>query len=354
MGIDLFACNMMHKMAAASDNKRRYVLQHVWKTGGSELCRLARANGWKVPPIDGCTMFLKDGWPVEDYDLIGFENGIFQGNVVSDFYPAKSNEIEVHNVKWITILRHPYSRSLSHFYHVWANNQSDKLTMKDFFRGCSGIMCHFLKYNTDQQTRWHCGTWDCGLKPKLQREHLMKAVSNLNKFHVVLILEDMKDPNSCTRLQMRRVLNFTKVQVLNDLTKTNRSNDLRNKLERRPGTRWEEDILPYLDEQGRHTNSSDWGTGSEVMAELAVHNAMDLQLYGYARKRCEDLAAHIVVQPQAQKIQNHLRIQSSKPCPHNYYPSVPLCLAFVALLQLLILHRSRQRSRRMKKTGACN
>lgn len=346
-------------MVVVSPDKRRFVLQHVWKTGGSELCRLARANGWKVPPIDSCTMFFSGGWPIEDYDLVGFENGLLMGEVKTDFYPSvksSSDELEVHNVQWITILRHPYSRSLSHFYHVWANNQSKSLVMKDFFHGCSGIMCHFLKYNTDQQTRWHCGTWECGVERKLQRKHLMKAVYNLNQFHVVLILEDMKDPNSCTRRQMTHVLNFTKVQLLSDLAKTNRSHDLRSKLHRRPGTRWEEDILPYLDEQGRHTNSSDWGKGSEVMAELAVHNSMDLQFYGYGQKRCEELAAQLPLgarpfSQRQEKQQHHLRIQSPQPCSQSYYPSVSLCFSVVILLQLVIIHRSRKRDRRLKKSN---
>eukprot|EP00542_Grammatophora_oceanica_P014604 CAMPEP_0194051048 /NCGR_PEP_ID=MMETSP0009_2-20130614/38189_1 /TAXON_ID=210454 /ORGANISM="Grammatophora oceanica, Strain CCMP 410" /LENGTH=83 /DNA_ID=CAMNT_0038697951 /DNA_START=43 /DNA_END=291 /DNA_ORIENTATION=+ len=59
------------------------------------------------------------------------------------------------------------------------------------------------------------------------------------------------------------------------------------------GNRWIEEVSLSLDNSGKaRKNSSLVGFGEDdtgVMAALGKHNAMDLQLYGYARKLCEKL-----------------------------------------------------------------
>lgn len=330
-------------------DKNRFVFLHVWKTGGTELCRLARAHGWHVPPAAGCSLSVWDGWPKEDYDMFGHESVLVDGPRF-DYLPKNNNaqELEVHHVQWITILRHPYSRSLSHFYHVFSNllklNQS--ITMEEFFRGNGGsglFSPQFDEFIRDQQTRWHCGS-DCSLPAKLRREHLQKARDVLNKFHAVLILEDMQDPESCTRRLMRHVLNFT--LVLDDFVKQRQSNIKIQK--RQPGTRWDDQVFPFLNEKGHHVNNSLWGNKSVVMAELGIHNEIDLQFYGYAQQRCEELAKQF----DQQQVTSERDLQGSsdlstassllvipKSCLPPYYPWFLGFISIVILNQLRILRR---------------
>jgi hypothetical protein len=51
-----------------------FVLQHVWITGGTEICSLAKLNGWYVPNHPGYTeesVASTTSWPKQDYQLIG-------------------------------------------------------------------------------------------------------------------------------------------------------------------------------------------------------------------------------------------------------------------------------------------
>jgi hypothetical protein len=215
---------------------------------------------------------------------------VIDGKIQVDFFNYTPDELEVHDVKWVTILRHPYSRSLSHYYHMYAMNKTKLFSLPDFLTQHAPPYSFFHKFVPNQQTRWHCGTWECG-QATIGPKHLNEAMNNLDQFHVVLILEDMKDPDSCTRLQMRHVLNLTKVEVLEDLHKTNSSNYVKQRLFRRPSTNWYKEVLPHLNHLG-HTDGDNgttaWGEGSQVMSALGLYNDMDLQLYGYARKLCDD------------------------------------------------------------------
>jgi hypothetical protein len=292
-------------MPSARKEEQRYILQHVWKTGGSEFCYLLRANQWSTPPSNNCLLDVENGWPMQDYDMIANERPALieegTGKVKVDFINATNQELEVHNVKWITILRHPYSRSLSHYYHMLAVNQSKDFTLPKFLTQHGPFPpYHFSRYIPNQQARWHCGSWECHY-PYFSPQFLAKAFSNLQQMHVILILEEMKDPDSCTRWQMRHVLNLTQVEVLDDLRfKKPNSTDAHNLTEllfRRPFTSWYKDIRPQLITPLRDnltSSSSAWGNeSSSIMAALALYNEMDLQLYGYARKLCSERAADI-------------------------------------------------------------
>lgn len=276
----------------APQQKPRFLLQHVWKTGGSEFCYLVRANGWTTPSTHNCYMNLNTGWPKDDYDLVANERPmmVVKGKIQTDFRNYTENDIAVQNVQWITLLRHPYSRSLSHFYHMKGLNRSHTFSLPEFLTNHAPPYSFFHKFVPNQQTRWHCGTWECS-QAVIGPEHLTQAMVNLEQFPVVLILEDMKDPNSCTRLQMRHVLNLTKVEVLEDLHRTNSSKYVKERLFRRPATNWYKEVMPHLNRLG-HTDGDNgttaWGEGSQVMSALGLYNDMDLQLYGYARKLCND------------------------------------------------------------------
>lgn len=342
-------------------DKKRFVLHHVWKTGGTELCRLARANGWYVPAIEGCSILVSEGWPREDYDLIGQESMIGNGPR-PDFKPSQSNmhkEIEAHNVQWISIMRHPFSRSLSHYHHAshffnnTIKNQTTNTQMKLFFQGhgCrgNGSPCHFPLYVPDQQTRWICGTAQCSIKLNLDKQDLMRAMSNIQKFDVVLILEDMNDPNSCTRLQMRHILNFTKVQILHELAKVNNSIAMKKSLMRNPRTKWE-DIATRLTSQSS-SNGAESDLSYEVLAELGLRNTFDLQLYGFARHRCEELAAQINATTEFQtKSHNHFDLDApfevQEAMSHHFHPLIAVCFIVVGMLQLLLMRPLNYRSRR--------
>ena len=292
---------MLHTMQS-----EHFVLQHVWKTGGTEICSLAKLNGWHVPNHPGCVFRVGSitGWPKQDYQLIGNEWSVPSNPIPRDFAPLgnATTFIQVHNAKWITSFRHPFSRSLSHYHHV--RNQpayrNGNFTMQSFFSMPPNRSWSFFGYIPDQQTRWHCGNACHPVEP-LGPKDLQKAMANLDHFDVVLILEDLKDPRSCSRRQMQSLLNWTQFHKDEPKTSTNDRGTRRN------GTKWDEQVRPYLDTLGRDQNSTVagklWGmTGPEVMAALGLHNTLDLQLYGFARKRCEAIAAQLNVKPQGRLI----------------------------------------------------
>jgi hypothetical protein len=275
---------------AAAPIKPRYMLQHVWKTGGSEFCFLVRANGWTTPPTHNCYLDVDYGWPTEDYDFIANERPamVKDGKIVVDFGNASAGvDLEVHDVKWITILRHPYSRTLSHYAHMLALNQTKDFTLPEFLTHHSPRnIYHFWNFVPNQQTEWHCGTFECS-HPELRPQHLADAMAILEQFHVILMLEDMKD-----RLQMRHVLNLTKVEILEHINATNADHHIQTSLYRRPLTNWYKEMVPYLGplvftRDDNHTST--WDDFSlRVMSAMGYHNDMDLQLYGYARKLCTE------------------------------------------------------------------
>jgi hypothetical protein len=211
------------------------------------------------------------------------------------FLENKDGRLSVDDVKWITVLRHPYSRTLSHYQHVRrASKEYQNLTLEEFLveRGRGG----FAEFIDNQQTRWHCGTGECvntKIRTSVTRDMLEHAIHNLNKMSAVLILEEMAMPQSCTRRQMRHVLNFTKLESFSDegAEKFDVKADNRNS-----ETNWEGGIRPHLDNAGRPKNHTlvshlySKNSSAAVMSALGLHNDMDLQLYGYARHLCEALA----------------------------------------------------------------
>jgi hypothetical protein len=165
--------------------------------------------------------------------------------------------------------------------------------MQSFFSTPPNKSWTFLDYIPDQQTRWHCGV-ACHAAEPLGPKDLRKAMANLDHFDVVLILEDLYDPHSCSRRQMRSLLNWTQFHNETKRYMVHRGT-------RTSGTKWDEQVRPYLDSLGRDQNntvaSKQWGMiDSEVMAALGLHNTLDLQLYGYARNRCEAIAAQLDVE----------------------------------------------------------
>jgi hypothetical protein len=241
--------------------------------------------------------------------MIGNEGCIPSGTVESSYAPQnkfaenKHQFWNVSNVRWITTLRHPYSRTLSQYHHVIGLKDFRNLTLEAFLTQVHlGGFSYFIP---NQMTRWHCGTGSCiDHNNRLSPHELQHAMDNLAKMSAVLILEDFSDPSSCTRRQMRHVLKFKKLEVLGDSAS--------NLTEEQPKTRnsktkWEEAIRPYLDDTGSSTNL--WAlsspaqvgnmsnstahvnsTTSHIMAALGVHNDYDLQLYGYAKHLCHVLA----------------------------------------------------------------
>lgn len=324
--------------------KQRVLLQHVWKTGGTEFCYLARANGWKTPPSANCDFHVDFGWPVEDYDMVANERPIFDGKVRTDFtnVTGTGEDMEVHDVKWATILRHPYSRTFSHYFHMLSLNQSKDFTITEFLtHHAPPRYFNFWHYVPNQQTRWHCGTtWECS-DPKLRPDHLVKAMANLEQIHAVLILEDMKDPDSCTRLQMRHVLNLTKVEVLADLNKTNSSKIINQYLYRRPLTNWYKEVAPNYGPLVIENDKSTWDEArTQIMAAIGLHNDMDLQLYGYGRKLCEERGLAIKeMLRQQQTTSSQTTSQSRHLADFNSFAGMPFIPApsLATLMQISLL-----------------
>ncbi len=281
---------------------------------------LHTSNHWKVPDKPGCTLFIHphQGWPIEDYDMIGNEAAIPAGKVES-FYTAQGkvagNEARdkfggndhkfrnVSNVKWITILRHPYSRTLSHYHHLHRNKKYHNLTLHAFLTQFHGG--GFKTFIPNQMTRWHCGTGPCVSRSnRLSPHELQHAMDNLKKMSAVLILEDFGNPSSCSRRQMRYVFKFDKLEAFSDIE--NNHTQVPPK-PRQSNTKWDEAIRPYLDDAGSSTNQwalsphdqvgnmSNSGThfnstSPNIMAALGLHNDYDMQLYGYAKHLCSVLA----------------------------------------------------------------
>jgi hypothetical protein len=138
------------------------------------------------------------GWPKQDYQLIGNERTVLTNPIPRDFVPQNASGTKVHCVKWITILRHPFSRSLSHDHHTQQNrnNRQDNYTTQHFFSTpLTGDDVDFYHYIPDQQIRWHCGG-ECHPNRPLGPRALRKATANLDHFDFVLIVEDINDADS--------------------------------------------------------------------------------------------------------------------------------------------------------------
>ena len=248
--------------------------------------------------------------------MFGNEAAIPSGRVEYLYAPQNQfidNErqfLNVSNVQWITTLRHPYSRTLSHYHHAIRNKPHHNLTLEEFLTQPYGNGFH--KFIPNQMTRWHCGTGPCvSSRNKLLPSELQHAMNNLQKMHAVLILEDFSDADSCTRRQMRHVLKFDQLEAFdsNSQQKQQQQKQLPQQEappQHRSDTNWEEAIRPYLDDSGystnnwslqkagdgnRHNSSNGNTTGIfKIMASMGVHNDYDLQLYGYARHLCHILA----------------------------------------------------------------
>lgn len=241
-------------------------------------------------------MHPHQGWPKRDFDIIGNEGAIPSGEVTNLYKPQNAfteNEdghLTVYDVKWLTVLRHPYTRTLSHYHHLKRIKATHNLTLEEFLTDTT--RGGFGDFMSNQQTRWTCGTGACVDTRKsniVTRDMLDHAIGNLEKMHAVLILEQMSSPQSCTRRQMRHVLNFTTVESFSD-PHANNVTKIRA-TSRSAGTNWEKVIRPYLNDTGRSNNHTALtGFDGVAMAAMGLNNDMDMQLYGYALHLCEALA----------------------------------------------------------------
>jgi len=137
-------------------------------------------------------------------------------------------------------------------------------------------------------------------KNLVTQDYLQQAIGNLERMDAVLILEDMSNPHSCTRRQMRSVLNFTEVF---------REKAMKAKGDRHSDkTNWADAVKPFLNRWGVNetirgfeinnsnaydvssTNDTESLLSMPAMAAMGLHNEMDMHLYGYARHLCESLA----------------------------------------------------------------
>lgn len=239
--------------------------------------------------------------------MIGNEGAIPSGLAQSTYIPRSGvrrhnkDDIKfmpVDDVQWITTLRHPFSRTLSHYHHVLRNKAHQNLSLQEFLtRQCGAFHC----FIDNQQTRWHCGSGKCvSNKNLVTQDYLQQAIDNLERMDAVLILEDMSNPHSCTRRQMRSVLNFTEVF---------REKAMKAKGDRHSDkTNWADAVKPFLNRWGVNetirgfeinnsnaydvssTNDTESLLSMPAMAAMGLHNEMDMHLYGYARHLCESLA----------------------------------------------------------------
>lgn len=264
------------------------------------------SNGWKLPETPGCTFFVhpNQGWPKEDFDLIGNEASIPSGKVENlyrprnEFVENKEGRWTVDEVKWVTTLRHPFDRTLSHYKHVTSCKPKYRnLTLESFLtQPQDGGFTDFIP---NQQTRWHCGTGPCSdtkHHPICTQQMLNHAIYNLNQMHGIFLLEDMSNPKSCTRRQMKHLFNF-KLESFTE-TNANSTSTAGESLPKRHGqNNWETAVRPFLDSTGQGNNQTalrkfavNESSILPTTAALALHNDMDLQLYGYARHLCEVMA----------------------------------------------------------------
>ena len=115
-----------------------------------------------MPETPGCTLFVHphQGWPAEDYDMIGNEGAIPSGRVEFRYNPIieanKDNDrnfIQAENIKWITTLRHPYSRTLSHYHHALRSGKEYKhITLHQLLTDLGG---GFHRFIDNQMALWH-------------------------------------------------------------------------------------------------------------------------------------------------------------------------------------------------------
>lgn len=333
----------MHQHSDSSSSSKRYwIFEHIWKTGGNGICELVKANGLHVPDNWGCyatdripRVNVSGGWPRDahgrPYEMVSNEVALPEEGPIT---PIEMTAQEG-SVGWLTMLRHPYDRSMSHYEHAKKSKVAVKTSLQVWLEHPGPNERGKLKFNTflpDQQTRWICGRNCTRADPSTI---LPVAMKHLRQFDVVLLLEDLDDPNSCSRLQMRHILKWIHPEVLSYKASSAaaRKQSKTNPVVTKNATTW-------LDKLGAYTNVP--VERNAILAALAKYNSLDLQLYGYARLLCQEIAESLVDQDQAR-----VKVSLTNTFVPDERHALELCFASVLVLLLLCSRMvSRRRIRR--------
>lgn len=173
--------------------KRRFLLHHMWKCGGTHLCDVARKSGFVVPQAVGCHRFKDDTTPVDSktgkwvpcalgtslanvsWDVIGHECGI-------DVATLDKGERE--GFTWVTVVRDPVEQALSWLSHAkWGKAVPENATFAEWLRIRPG---GFYDFVPNLQTRWLAGG-RCSNDPETTaNECVQLALANLRRMAAVL------------------------------------------------------------------------------------------------------------------------------------------------------------------------
>lgn len=170
---------------------------HIWKCGGTNMCKVARINGEAANPDWGChapDSTRSQGWkPCTDPKPFSVTSP--ELTFVGSECPLKGTEpFDDPHWTFVAILRNPLTQATSWYLHA---RQVMKGKLPTFFewvkkkKTARGIF--FEQFEDNLQTRFICG-WTCNEKPVLDEGDLEKAKANLAKFQVVLRLEEFNEP----------------------------------------------------------------------------------------------------------------------------------------------------------------
>ena len=209
-----------------NDNPSRKIIYflHFHNSGGSSLCSLANKNNLRTGPKsqncniwigakkpNGVMKFSKYPGSPMDYGSLGNNIPCCGQNIsqqqslantmlknidfVANEY-ALPDSLDYQNYKYVTIMRNPVKRYLSHFAHdgseeirrfIKINGVREEVEMKNFTKWLLGQKDNYM-------VRRLCGeSCDVIKRGGLRREHLEKAKLRLDSFEAVLILENFED-----------------------------------------------------------------------------------------------------------------------------------------------------------------
>ena len=179
---------------------RRIFFQHIWKAGGSNLCRMAERNNE--------VFFHHNTNYVLNWDLHIRDHYTF----IDHPGPMQTN-FALLDPTWtfITMFRNPLTQPLSTFMNHWgkrsvyaldfirwietASWHSEPVAQSDIATSNRSVYGYGQHFIDNQHTRWICGT-ACNV-PVLQRSHFLLAVENLFRFKHVMIMEEFDSVDRC-------------------------------------------------------------------------------------------------------------------------------------------------------------
>jgi len=267
--LDMYAEEISRVSALVKEGTAPLLFLHIQKAGGSTLCKMAKANDLRVPKesvlkVDRASITGKNCNPSNAeaaaawYGSAHWQLAYTRQTKVQFFANEKflQSSLPWGRMGFITVLRHPLERLVSHFYH-FGPNCKPKVPATNFedFVECSekNIMVRRLCGCLGDPQLVGCGNATKGMITDLEMTsaHLECAKDRLRRFTVVLIMDALSVAGDLLRERLGwKLADFDKLR-------SGTSNQISV-----------EDLYKVY---------------PTVKVKMAAHHKLDMELYEYAK-----------------------------------------------------------------------